>query len=268
MYAGVRSKVSGDRLVTECGGDPNLIPLMLDVTSEESVRNAANVVQGRHPDGIFGLVNNAGINVGPYPIEGVDMNAMRLQYDVNVFGQIEVTKAFLPMIRKRGGRVVFLSSVAGSISTAFGGVYASSKFAIEAVADSLRREMLPWNVSVSVVKPGELKSDLLEKFQEDGRRVMKNLNSENKRFYGKFYEGMKPTRDKFVGKVELASRAVVQSLMSRNPKTRYVVGSKAFLSTHIFPFFGLKLPVWSLLPDKYLDTQMRRVWPKRYDVPK
>ena len=132
MYAGVRSKVSGDRLVTECGGDPNLIPLMLDVTSSESIQNASNVVNGRHPDGIFGLVNNAGINVGPYPIEGVDMNMMRKQYEVNVFGQIAVTKAFLPSIRKRGGRVVFMSSVAGSISTAFGGVYASSKFAIEA----------------------------------------------------------------------------------------------------------------------------------------
>ncbi len=98
---------------------------------------------------------------------------------------------------------------------------------------------------------------------------MKSLSSENKRFYGKYYEGMKPTRDKYVGKVELASRAVVKSLMSKRPKTRYVVASKAFLKTHIFPFrsMGLNLPVWSLLPDKYLDTQMRRVWPKRYDVP-
>ena len=165
---------------------------------------------------------------------------------------------------------MFMSSVAGSISTAFNGVYASSKFAIEACADALRREIAPWNVSVSVVKPGELKSELLEGWQEDGKRVYKSLDSDNKRFYGAYYQGMKPTRDKYVGKVELASHAVVKSLTSSRPKTRYVVGSKAFMKQHIFPFgsIGLKLPVWSLLPDRYLDMQMRRVWPKRYDVPK
>jgi len=270
VYAGVRSKSSGERLVTECGGDPNMIPLMLDVADSKSIQTAYEVVSSRNPDGIFGLVNNAGINVGPFPVEGIDMKSMRKQYDVNVFGQVEVTKAFLSLIRKRGGRVVFMSSVAGSISTAFGGVYASSKFAIEAVADALRREMVPWNVSVSVVKPGELKSDLLDKYQEDGQRVMKSLSSDCKRFYGDYYRNMKPTRDKYVGKVELASRAVVKSLSSSRPKTRYVVGSKAMIKSHLRPFkaFGISLPVWSLLPDRYLDKQMRRVWPKRYSVPK
>lgn len=265
VYAGVRTKAAAERLKSE-----HLTPLILDVTSTESIRNAVQHLSEEHPDGIVALINNAGINVGPYPIEYANMSAVRNQFDVNLFGQIQTTQAFLPLLRKKQGRIIFMSSVAGSISTAFGGVYASSKFAVEAVADALRRELAPWSMSVSVVKPGELRTEMLDRYQEDGKKVFDALPDRGQRLYGAFYENLKPTRDKFVGHVNQATKAVLHAVTSATPQTRYLVGSDAMLKEHLKPFskFGLHMPVWSLLPDRFLDKQMRRVWPKKYEIPK
>lgn len=282
VYAGVRRKSDGDRLVAEATGilsmtkNQKLIPVILDVTSDDSVAEAvARVAADLASDdrcSLCALVNNAGVNVGPYPVEYVPLDKLRFQLDVNVIGQVRVTRGFLPLLRKcpEGGRVVLMSSVAGSISAAFSGTYAASKFALEALGDALRRELVPWKMSVSIVKPAELQSDLLDAYQKDAETVMKSMDDTGRRLYGQFYDNMKPTRGKYVGDVGMASKAVLHAVSSPRPKSRYVVGAKAMLSAHIFPFsfLGIKMPVWSLLPDRYFDKQMRRVWPKRYKVPK
>eukprot|EP00939_MAST-03C_sp_MAST-3C-sp1_P004735 g4735.t1 len=275
VFAGVRKDSDGKALLKESKSSKGeIVPLKLDVTSESSISAAVASVAARAPGVVLvALVNNAGVNVGPYPVEYLPADALRRQLEINVIGQVAVTKGFLPLLRSSGAgsRVIFMSSVAGSISSAFGGAYASSKFAVEAIADALRRELLPWKMSVSVVKPSELASDLLDKYQEDGKRVLDDLPADGRRRYGVWYENMKPTRAKYVGKVAQASEAVAHAIGSSRPKTRYVVGSKAMVKSHLYPmsFLGITMPVWSLLPDSFLDKQMKRsVWPKRYAIGK
>jgi len=269
VYACVRKEADGDKLTNEIEGD--VVPLVLDVTNKgqiaAAVKTVANQETGRN--GLVGLVNNAGVNVGAYPVEFLDGDILARQLDINVVGQVRVTSAFLPLLRKTKGRVVFMGSVAGSIAPAFGGAYSASKFAIEAITDSLRRELLPWKMSVSIVKPAEVKTDLLDRYQEDMKKINSDLPPEGRRLYGQFFAGAKATKSKFIGDVKVVSDAVFHALTSSKPKTRYVVGSKPMMKSHLYPFaaYGLKMPFWSVAPDRFVDSRMKKVWPKRYDVP-
>ena len=109
-----------------------IVPVAIDVTKQETVSAAAaavaEAVGGR---GIVGLVNSAGSNIGPYPVEFVDTTVLAHQLDVNVTGQVRVVQAFMPLLRQAQGRIIFMSSVAGKIAGNFQGPYAASKFAIE-----------------------------------------------------------------------------------------------------------------------------------------
>jgi len=274
VYACVRKPADGEVLkkwASQCQPKAEVVPLILDVTNPQQIAEAVKTVvaQEKGRNGLVGLVNNAGVNVGAYPVEFLQADVLARQLDINVVGQVRVTTAFLPLLRRTKGRVVFMGSVAGSISPAFGGAYSASKFAVEALTDSLRRELLPWKMSVSIVKPAELKTDILTRYQEDMKRINDDLPPEGRRFYGQFYEGAKATKAKFVGEVSMASDAVLHALTSATPKTRYVVGSKPMMKNHLYPFatFGLKMPFWSVAPDRFVDKQLKKVWPKRYAVP-
>jgi NAD(P)-dependent dehydrogenase (short-subunit alcohol dehydrogenase family) len=110
------------------------------------------------PERLDAVVNNAGIGVGG-PIQTVSLDDVRRQLEVNVVGQIAVTQATLPKLRRSRGRLVFISSLNGRVSIPLSGVYNSSKFALEALADSLRVELRPWGVRVILVEPGCIDTD-------------------------------------------------------------------------------------------------------------
>ena len=142
VFAGVRREEDGERL--RAMASDRLTPLMIDVTIQRSIDDAAAAVDAATGDhGLAGLVNNAGVAITG-PVEYLSVDRYREQFEVNYFGQIAVTQAFLPAIRRAGGRIVTMGSIAGRASAPFLSPYAGTKHALEALTDSLRGELAPW----------------------------------------------------------------------------------------------------------------------------
>ena len=136
VFAGVRNPADGEQLQRQAG--PRLMPIRLDVTDEASIAAAHHTVSAMMGEqGLAGLINNAGIGVVG-PIEALPLAGWRRQFDVNLFGLIAVTQAFLPLIRKGQGRIVNMGSIAGRAAMPFMAPYGASKHALVAVTDALR----------------------------------------------------------------------------------------------------------------------------------
>lgn len=151
VYAGARRIEKLDQLAAL--GSGRITPLPLDVTSADSIAAAmARIAEGGAP--LYGLVNNAGVSVmGPF--ERISPDEWRRQFETNVFGLAAMTQAALPQMRSAGrGRIINIGSLAGRIASPFQAPYAASKHAVEGLSDSLRRELAPFGVKVSVVRPG------------------------------------------------------------------------------------------------------------------
>ena len=142
---------------------PDIIPLLLDVTDSAQIAAAAETVGRAVGDaGLAGLVNNAGIVVAG-PLEILPLDQLRLQLEVNVVGQIAVTQAFLPLLRKARGRIVNMSSLNGRIASPYLAPYAASKHALEAVNNAIRLELRAWGIRVSVIEPGATTTPIWDK---------------------------------------------------------------------------------------------------------
>jgi NAD(P)-dependent dehydrogenase (short-subunit alcohol dehydrogenase family) len=163
VHAGVRK--AADSVTLERDGGQSLRAVTMDVTDSTSIAAAAEELKRRiGADGLSGLVNNAGVcHFGP--VECVPIDEWRRQFEVNVFGQIAVTQAMLPLMREASGgaAIVMMSSIAGRIGQPILGPYCASKFALEAVADALRCEVLRENIRVSLVEPGAIRSEIWRK---------------------------------------------------------------------------------------------------------
>src|SRR5262249_14208922 len=109
-----------------------------------------------------GLVNNAGIADGG-PLELLDIGAVRHVFEVNVLGLIAITQPFLPKLRESKGRIVNMSSVSGRLAVPFLAPYCASRFAVEAISDSLRRELYPFGVHVVVIHPAVVRTAIWDK---------------------------------------------------------------------------------------------------------
>ena len=134
VYAGARKDEDLERL-REAG----LQAVRLDVTDPDLIAAAKAELDER---GLHGLVNNAGVAISA-PIELVPLDELRRQLEINLVGQVAVIQAFMPNVREAQGRVVNVSSIGGRIALPLIGPYAASKFGLEAVSDSLRRELRP-----------------------------------------------------------------------------------------------------------------------------
>ena len=151
VFAGVRKDEDAERLRSE---RPSIEPLRIDVTDADSIAAARDrVTEAVDGAGLAGLVNNAGIAV-PGPLEHLPIDEIRRQLEVNLIGQIAVTQAFLPLLRTARGRIVNIGSIGGRVALPLLGPYAGSKHAMEGITDSLRRELRPWGIEVSIVRPG------------------------------------------------------------------------------------------------------------------
>ncbi len=164
VYAAARSF---EKLKTLDGlGGGRITPLAMDVTDEASIAKVMEEISAKGTE-LYGLVNNAGVSVMG-PIEQVPPADWRRQYETNVFGLVNVTRAVLPQMRAAGrGRIVNIGSLAGRIAAPFQGVYASSKHAVEGLSDALRRELVPHGVKVSVVRPGFINTPFGAQEQEE-----------------------------------------------------------------------------------------------------
>jgi NAD(P)-dependent dehydrogenase (short-subunit alcohol dehydrogenase family) len=218
----------------------------LDVTDAPQIQAAAEGVEELHA-----LVNNAGIAIA-MPLEFVPLDELRHQLEVNLVGQVAVTQAFLPLIRRARGRVVNISSVGGRVSSPALGAYAASKFAIEALSDALRIELHPWGIHVSVIEPGSFGTEIWRRGGEAADSTLERIPEEKRALYAGLIAAVRRlaqrTQDR--GKPpDAVVRAIVHALTASRPRTRYVVGTDA----------RIQVALAGLLPDRGFDALVRRM---------
>lgn len=249
VFAGVRRAEDGEALRKEASA--SLTPILIDVTDEASVAAAVKEVGGAlGGSGLAGLVNNAGIVVSG-PLEFTSLDEWRRQFDVNFFGFVSVTQAFLPLLRKAGGRIVNMSSIGGKVASPYIGPYAASKHAMEGASDALRRELRGTGVQVSVIEPGAIATPIWEKGQKAGSEKIAALPEEAERVYGKGLVKLTEAAEKMSKMAlppERVAEAVAHALTSASPKTRYLIGKEA----------KIQKALSSLLGDKLFDGFMAR----------
>lgn len=246
----VRREQDADALRALPGG---VIPLLLDVTDHDAVRRLPSMLAEQGVTSLDGLVNNAGIAVAG-PVETTSMEGWRKQFDVNVLAQVAVTQALLPLVRDARGCIVMMSSIAGRTSFPFMGPYTSSKFAVEAISDSLRMEVSRFDVRVVIIEPATTSSPfwkrgvkLAEDFQRDDEAA-----SSVAPLYQRGLERMarQAQREEATGiSTDEVARVVYRALSTAKPRTRYVVGNLE----------GKMRARLRHLPDRFRDSLIKSV---------
>ena len=225
VFGSVRKQADADRLSKEFGSA--FTPLIFDVTDEAAVKaGAAQVAAKLKGEPLFGLVNNAGI-ANPGPLLHLDIDIFRQQMEVNVTGQLIVTQAFAPLLgatpdrkTKTPGRICMMSSVGGKVASPFLGPYSASKFALEGLSESLRRELMIYGVDVIIIAPGAIatpiwdKADAIDVSRFANTPYRKSLDTVKGYMVGLGRKGLPPTR---------IGETVHTALTSPSPKTRYIV---------------------------------------------
>ncbi len=201
--------------------------------------------------GLDGLVNNAGVAV-PGPLETLPIEDFRRQIEVNLVGQVAVTQAMLPPIRKARGRVVFISSIGGLMAFPMFGAYHAAKFGLEAVGDVFRQELRPWGISVSVIEPGSIATPIWERGAAGGRRRRRarrgpRTGISTARRSSAYREVARKTGARGIPPERVAAR-IEHALSARRPRTRYLVGADAR---------GQAFAAWAL-PDRLVDWMIAR----------
>src|SRR5918996_2317979 len=186
VFAGVRKSSDGERL--RAAGNGRVTPVELDVTDQSQIEEVVGAIAAEvESDGLLGVVNNAGIALGG-PVEFLELDDWRRQFDVNVFGLLAVTKQVLPLIRKARGRIVLVGSIGGRLASPFLAPYSASKFALEAIADSLRVELHPFGIRVALIEPGAVKTEIWEKGRATADELEQELPPEALERYGSVIE--------------------------------------------------------------------------------
>ena len=243
VFAGVRKQEDAERLQNQASD--LLVPIQLDVTKPEDVAAAAEKVSEiMGPQGLFGLVNNAGVAITS-PLEFIPIPELRRQLEINVIGQMTVTQAFLPLLRRYPGRIVFISSISGRVAAPLLGPYSASKFALGALAGSLRRELMPWNIMVSLVEPGKIETPIWKKTLAAAEDLVSGFDSKAEEFYGEVMRTNQERAQNGYGGTpsSVVAETVEHVLTSRRPKTRYLVGRDARMGALLV----------NLIPERMLD---------------
>ena len=246
VFAGVRTDQDAEKYHIQAL--PNLLPVMLDVTIPNSISAACDQLNELTSGELFCLVNNAGISVSG-AMEFLPIQDFRQQMEVNLIGQLALTQACLPMLRKRSGRLIFVSSVAGRLVTPFNGPYAVSKAALVAMADAFRLELMPWKVHVSALFVGSVQTAIWEKSANLAGEILRRGPSEAWKMYGKmqkragsFYRqtGMKGMSAE---KVALIIRRLLEA---GRPKEYVLIGRSALRIELMAKFLPVRLRDWLL----------------------
>ena len=237
VLAGVRN---------EADAPPGLEAVRLDVTSEADVAAVGERVGAE----LGALVNNAGIAIMG-PVEGVPIADWRRQMEVNVIGQIAVTRALLPALVRGRGRVVNMCSIGGRVAMPLFGPYSASKFALEAVTDALRRELAQHGVKVVAVEPGAIATPIWDKGLAEAQERLDAMPPDVPRRYERLIAAVRGAA-RNMGEEGLPAEAVAEvvgrAVTSRRPRTRYVIGREA----------RVQAVLARLLPDRAFDALIRR----------
>lgn len=223
----------------------------LDLTSSESIHRAVDQVLERSGNSLYGLINNAGYGQ-PGAIEDLTREALRAQFETNVFGPHELTARLLPVFRaQNGGRIVQISSLLGIVCLAYRGAYNASKFALEALSDTLRLELRGSGIYVSLIEPGPVATRFRDNAYAAYQTNLDRARSAHQRQYaaieGRLSAPEPPTP--FTAEPSDVLVKVVRALEARRPRARYPVT----LPAHAFAFLR------RVLPDPALDRVLAAV---------
>jgi NAD(P)-dependent dehydrogenase (short-subunit alcohol dehydrogenase family) len=256
VLAGVRRDRDADAI-----RGPGIEPLILDITHPEHIRALAARVHG-DPRGraVRALVNNAAVGVNA-PFEAFAIDEWRRLFEVNFFGHVAVTQTLLPALIRSKGRVVNISSVGGTVAGPTYGPYASTKFALEGVSDSLRREVAPLGVRVVVVKPGGVRTEMPGRAIATANQIASAMTPELSQRYGGLVQAITAQTAAFTGpgsgvSADAVAQVIAKAVTARKPRIRYTVGRDAALLTLLA----------RILPERILDvvfaTGLRPYFPK------
>lgn len=246
VFAGVRHQADGEQFASLKG----VKPLVVDVTCDAQAAEAAARVAELVPQGLAGLVNNAGVGA-PAAVELTDLEEFRTLLEVNAVGALRMTQLLLPSLRSAAGRIVNMSSMNGTIALPMVGAYSASKFALEALSDTMRVELRPWGVTVSLIRPGQVRTAIFDKARDAIESRAEEIPVGLRPGYAKMYATAARFNERGArgaGKPEQVARAVHKALTARWPRARYVVGWDAW---------ALQVAQW-LVPQRLIDRALAR----------
>jgi NAD(P)-dependent dehydrogenase (short-subunit alcohol dehydrogenase family) len=240
VLAGVRRDRDADAI-----RGPGIEPVIIDITHPDHIQALATRVH-EDPQGraVRALVNNAAVQAN-VPIEAFAIDEWRRMFEVNLFGHVAVTQALLPALIRSKGRVVNISSVGGKVAMATYGPYAATKFALEAVSDSLRRELAPSGVGVVVIEPGAVRTEMLGRAIVTANELVLAMTPEQSQRYGALVQAVNTQAESSTMSglpADAAAKVIAKAVTARKPRTRYAVGREAGL-----------IRLVRFLPDRTLD---------------
>ncbi len=253
VFAGVRAQHEvadlADELRATRQGETHVV--VVDVTDTISIKHAVDEVTrtlGGH--GLDALVNNAGEGF-PGPLETLPLDQIRAQLEVNLLGQIAVTQAALPLLRRGAGRVLFVGSIGGKVTFEFAGPYHASKYAIEAVADAWRQELGPDDISVSVIEPGPMSTGIWSSAIQRVDDQLADADPRLDRYRPRLEEFRESLRagDEKGSDPDQVAQVIHDALTTSKPATHYPVGLPAKITS----------VVRELIPEGVWDRLGRRV---------
>lgn len=228
VFGTVRSQKDAEALCTK--GSNRLVPIIMDVTDQDSINRAREQVsQAVGEAGLAGLVNNAAVGFIA-PLELIPLDELRWMFEVNVFGLMAVIQAFLPLLRQGHGRIVNISSIASLFVAPFHGPYSASKMSVEGLSNALRLELQPYDVQVSVVVCGSIKTPMWEKGKLLSERALKDVSPQALDLYAEHLQKMSAYFFKLGengSQPEAAARTIAHALTARRTHNTYYVGPDA-----------------------------------------
>lgn len=223
VYAGVRREQDANAIAAG-----SIHPVLLDVTDSGAIARVAAEIDEREPRGLGGLVNNAGIAV-PSPLELVPLDELRRQLEVNLVGQLAVTQAVIPSLRKAKGRIINIGSIGDRIVSPMTGAYHMSKWALAAMNDTLRIELQTWGIEVVLVEPGAIATPIWDTSMKLADELLP-LVPRAEELYGPMIAAARADARKQAARgapPAIVARAIMTALTVKRPKTRYLVGRDA-----------------------------------------
>ena len=232
----------------ECLEGRGIRTMRIDVTDAGQIAAARDEL-GDAP--LAGLVNNAGIAVAA-PLEFLPMDKLRQQLEINLIGQAAVTQAFLPALRRAGGRIVMVSSIGGRVALPLVSAYNASTFGLAGLSDSLRREVRGQGVDVILVEPGGVKTPIWKKGEELADSMLEEVPPEAEHLYGRMISALRAETKKIEEERGMEPSEVAEvigtALTASRPRARYVVGSDA----------KVRAPMARFLPPRVMDRLIGR----------